>query len=128
MPRRRRGNWDKAEEWFRTSLATKTLSATTHIDARANLGRALEGEVVTEYIENDRSVDVRLRLPRRAVDSPRALEDLVIHNNSGSPLRLGDAARVTLAVTPAEIRRLLRYAASAGSSARMPAASSCTWK
>jgi len=69
------------------------------------LRRALEGEVVTDFIERDRSVDVRLRLPRREVDTPRALEELVLYGGSGAPLRLGDVARVSLVATPAEIRR-----------------------
>ena len=67
--------------------------------------RALDGEVVTEFINNDRSTDIRLRLPRREVDSPRALEQLVIYTGSGRPLRLGDVAHVELTVSPAEIQR-----------------------
>lgn len=74
-------------------------------DVGRALRRALEGEVITDFIERDRSVDVRLRLPRHAVDTPRALEELVLYTGSGMPLRLGDVARVTLAATPAEIRR-----------------------
>jgi CzcA family heavy metal efflux pump len=69
------------------------------------LRRALEGEIVTDFIEHDRSIDVRLRLPRREVDTPRALEELVLYSGSGIPLRLGDLARVTLVATPSEIRR-----------------------
>ncbi len=83
-------------------------AATLGLDAE-DVGRALrhalEGEVVTDFIENDRSVDVRLRLPRREVDTPRALEELVLHSGTGTPLRLGDITRVSLAATPAEIRR-----------------------
>ncbi|GAB4298028.1 MAG: efflux RND transporter permease subunit [Thiohalomonadaceae bacterium] len=69
------------------------------------LRHALEGEIVTDFIEHDRSIAVRLRLPRREVDTPRALEELVLYSSSGQPLRLGDVARVTLVATPAEIRR-----------------------
>jgi len=69
------------------------------------LRRALDGEIVTDFIERDRSIDVRLRLPRREVDTPRALEELVLYSGTGLPLRLGDIARVTLVATPAEIRR-----------------------
>jgi CzcA family heavy metal efflux pump len=69
------------------------------------LRRAIEGEIVTDFIENDRSIDVRLRLPRRDVDTPRALEELVLYSGNGVPLRLGDLARIRLVATPAEIRR-----------------------
>lgn len=74
-------------------------------DVGRALRRALEGEVVTDFIERDRSVDVRLRLPRREVDTPRALEELVLYSGSGAPLRLGDIARISLVATPSEIRR-----------------------
>lgn len=74
-------------------------------DVGRALRRALEGEVVTDFIERDRSVDVRLRLPRREVDTPRALEELVLYSGSGMPLRLGDIARISLVATPSEIRR-----------------------
>lgn len=69
------------------------------------LRRALDGEIITDFIDNDRSIDVRLRLPRRAVDSPRALEELVLYTSTGQSLRLGDVAKVGLAVAPAEILR-----------------------
>ncbi|MEW6646768.1 MAG: efflux RND transporter permease subunit [Pseudomonadota bacterium] len=69
------------------------------------LRRALEGEIVTDFIERDRSIEVRLRLPRREVDTPRALEELVLYSGNGLPLRLGDVARIALVATPAEIRR-----------------------
>lgn len=69
------------------------------------LQRAMEGEVVTDFIANDRSIDVRLRLPRRQVDTPRALEELVLYTGSGKPLRLGDLAHVDLMAAQAEIRR-----------------------
>lgn len=69
------------------------------------LRRAMEGEVITDFIENDRSIDVRLRLPRHQVDTPRALEELVLYTGKNVPLRLGDVASVNLIAAPAEIRR-----------------------
>lgn len=69
------------------------------------LRRAMEGEIITDFIEEDRSIDVRLRLPRHAVDTPRALEELVLYTGNGQPLRLGDVASVKLMAAPAEIRR-----------------------
>lgn len=74
-------------------------------DVGRTLRRALAGEIVTDLIERDRSIDVRLRLPHREVDTPRALQELVLYSGNGLPLRLGDIVRVTLVAAPAEIRR-----------------------
>ncbi len=65
---------------------------------------ALAGQVITEFHDGDRAYDVRLRLPRREVNSLQALEEIILFAN-GRPLRLGDIAQVRLAVAPAEIRR-----------------------
>lgn len=69
--------------------------------------RALEGEVVTDYLDGDRSFDVRLRLPRAQIGNPADLEEILLFPSGGDrpPVYLGDVARVTLVAAPAEIRR-----------------------
>ncbi|MDA0225186.1 MAG: efflux RND transporter permease subunit, partial [Proteobacteria bacterium] len=77
----------------------------------SQLGRALrialDGIVVSDFIENDRAYDVRVRLPRRTVDSPAALEAVLLFGERGGrrAIYLGDVAKVDLVIAPAEIRR-----------------------
>jgi multidrug efflux pump subunit AcrB len=69
--------------------------------------RSLEGEVVTDYLDGDRSFDVRLRLPRAQIGNPADLEEILLFPSGGDrpPVYLGDVAQVTLVAAPAEIRR-----------------------
>ena len=92
-----------------TLTLDRQRAVTLGLDAE-DIGRALklalEGTVVTEYLEDDRSYDVRLRLPRHAVDSPLALEQIVLFTGEGEhPIRLGDVARINLTAAPSEITR-----------------------
>jgi len=83
-------------------------AATLGVDVNAvgrTLRLALAGEIISDYLEGDRSYDIRLRLPYYEVDSPAALEQLILHNKSGQSLRLGEVAKVALIAAPAEIRR-----------------------
>jgi len=79
------------------------------LDAEA-VGRALrlalEGEVVSDYLENDRAYDIRLRLPRYEANTPEALEQLVLRSGvNGESLQLREVASLELIAAPAEIRR-----------------------
>lgn len=68
---------------------------------------ALDGIVVSDFIEADRAYDVRVRLPRGAIDSPAAMEAILLFGAQGGrpAVYLGDVARVELVVAPTEIRR-----------------------
>jgi multidrug efflux pump subunit AcrB len=66
---------------------------------------ALDGRVVSSYIEGDRQYDIRLRIPRRALPSTEELENLYIGLQQDSPIRLRDVARLQLALTPNRIKR-----------------------
>jgi CzcA family heavy metal efflux pump len=67
---------------------------------------ALEGEVISDYLEDDRAYDIRLRLPRREVRTPEALEQLVLRNAvDGQSLQLSEVADLQLIAAPEEIRR-----------------------
>ena len=68
---------------------------------------ALEGEVVTDYIEGDRSYDVRLRLPPVDAANPQELESVLLFpgQTDRKAIYLGDVARVNLIEAPSEILR-----------------------
>ena len=68
---------------------------------------AVEGRVVTEYLEGDRAFDIRVRLPRAELTDPRDLESVLLFTGSSErpPVYLGDVARVSLVAAPAEIQR-----------------------
>lgn len=68
---------------------------------------ALDGVVVTDYIDGDRAYDVRLRLPRERLDTVQRLEGLLIApgGGAGRPIHLADVASVQLVRSPVEILR-----------------------
>ncbi|MEN8170667.1 MAG: efflux RND transporter permease subunit [Pseudomonadota bacterium] len=104
-------NLEHSAEELRQELSIRIdrqRAATLGIDAQA-LGRtlrlALTGETISDYLEGDRAYDIRLRLPYYETDSPLALEQLILHADSGQSVRLAEVAKVTLIAAPAEIRR-----------------------
>ena len=68
---------------------------------------ALEGVVVTDFIDRDRSYDVRLRLPRVSAADPQDLESILLFpaRDDRKAVYLGDLADINLVETPAEILR-----------------------
>ena len=88
----------------------RTRAAELGVDV-TQIGRAmqvaLDGIVVSDFIEADRAYDVRVRLPQGTIDSPAALEALLLFGAQGDRpvVYLGDTARIELVVAPTEIRR-----------------------
>jgi multidrug efflux pump subunit AcrB len=76
-------------------------------DVGAALRIALEGQLVTDYIEGDRSYDVRLRLPPVEAANPQELESVLLFPEQADrkAIYLGDVARVNLVESADEIRR-----------------------
>jgi len=82
---------------------------------------ALEGQVVTQLIQGDRSIDVRLRLDREQIATPGDLESIIlfgrtpgsgerdggpaIAGSSKHPIRLGDLAKISILPQPETILR-----------------------
>ncbi|MDH4324301.1 MAG: efflux RND transporter permease subunit [Betaproteobacteria bacterium] len=68
---------------------------------------ALDGIVVSDFIESDRAYDVRVRLPQGTIDSPAAMDAILLFGAQGGrpAAYLGDVARIELVVAPTEIRR-----------------------
>lgn len=77
----------------------------------ADIGRALrlalEGLVVSDFLDNDRSHNIRVRLPREEIDSPNALGGILLFGESRArpAVYLRDLAKVELTEVPASIKR-----------------------
>ncbi len=73
------------------------------------IGRDLKilmtGSVVTDFIDNDESIDVRLRLPLNELQNPQDLEAVLLYNKEGKAFRLDELAQMQWIPVPAEIRR-----------------------
>ncbi|WP_432697268.1 efflux RND transporter permease subunit [Marinobacterium sp. YM272] len=71
------------------------------------LSIALEGRVVTDFIDGDTSYDVLLRLPREEASTPADLESIVLFpgNSDSPPVYLGSIADIALTQALGEILR-----------------------
>jgi len=74
-----------------------------------NIGRALrialDGQVVSNFIDGDRQYDVRLRLPPTGFRSPDDLGSILVGLHQGEPVRLRSVADITFKPAPASILR-----------------------
>lgn len=66
---------------------------------------ALDGEIISDYIEGDREFDIRLRLPRVNSYNPNVLQNLMVDYKNNNAIRLGDIASITRAPTASHIQR-----------------------
>ncbi len=66
---------------------------------------ALDGEIISNYIEDDKDFDIRLRLPRANSYNPNVLQNLMVEYKNGNAIRLGDVASVNRAPTASQIIR-----------------------
>ena len=66
---------------------------------------ALDGEVISNYIENDKDFDIRIRLPRSKSYNPNVLQNLMVDYRNGNAIRLGDIAHINRAPTASRIVR-----------------------
>ncbi|MBT3723094.1 MAG: efflux RND transporter permease subunit, partial [Gammaproteobacteria bacterium] len=64
-----------------------------------------DGLVVSGFIEADRQVDIRLRLPRTGFRSPDDLGNILVGLKQGQPVRLREVASVSFNPAPASILR-----------------------
>jgi len=69
---------------------------------------ALEGMVISDYLEGDRNYPIRIRLPKREINSPEALGGVLLFGKSETrpPIYLRDVAVVELIQSPASITRI----------------------
>ena len=66
---------------------------------------ALDGHIVSQFIEGDRDMPIRLRLERGTINSPEDLEQIYIGRSNNKPVMLGEIAQVTLYPQPRSIQR-----------------------
>ncbi len=77
------------------------------VDVGRALSIALDGLVVSDYIEGDRSYDIRVRLPQEDIRSPMALGGLLLFGEQKGrrAVYLSDVAQVKLVPVPTSIMR-----------------------
>ncbi|KRT53636.1 Multidrug efflux pump subunit AcrB [endosymbiont of Ridgeia piscesae] len=104
-------------------------------DVGRYLQLALGGIKVTEFLQGDRSVDVRLRLSRDEIANPADVESIIIFSRSEPrvPLRLGELAQIELLPAPSSIhrdqqRRVVEISASLGKGVSLEQAMQCVDK
>lgn len=66
---------------------------------------ALDGQIISNFIEDDKDFDIRLRLPRVNSHNPNVLQNLMVDYKNGNAIRLGDIAKVSREATASRIIR-----------------------
>ena len=66
---------------------------------------ALDGQIISNYIEGDKDFDIRMRLPRANSHNPNVLQNLMVDYKNGNAIRLGDVAHVSREATASRIVR-----------------------
>ncbi len=68
---------------------------------------ALQGDTVTDFIADDRSIDILLRLDRDEIATPADVESIILFSNTSprAAVRLSDLAQIELVATPSSIKR-----------------------
>ncbi len=66
---------------------------------------ALDGQIISNYIEGDKDFDIRMRLPRANSHNPNVLQNLMVDYKNGNAIRLGDVANVSRVATASRIIR-----------------------
>ncbi len=77
------------------------------IDVGRALRIALAGEIVSDFLEGDRTYPIRVRLPQVEMDSPEAMESVLLFGEQPDrrAVYLRDVAAVKLVPQPAEVKR-----------------------
>ncbi|MCK5360809.1 MAG: efflux RND transporter permease subunit, partial [Gammaproteobacteria bacterium] len=76
-------------------------------DISQSIQVALDGIVISDYIDGDRSFNIRLQLPRHDTADLQELESVLLFpgNNKKQPVYLGNVARAKLVQSPVKIMR-----------------------
>ncbi len=69
------------------------------------LRTALQGSVISDYIDGDRQIDIRLRLPPSEIQSPDQLANLIVALRDGEAVRLHEIADIKRTASPTDIKR-----------------------
>lgn len=102
-----RHSYEDVEEELEVVIDRKR-AADLGVDAE-DIGRALrvavEGIIISDYVDGDQRIDMRLRLPERDFASRENLSDIIVTTRNGQPVRLQDLAKIRLKPAPATIMR-----------------------
>jgi multidrug efflux pump subunit AcrB len=74
-------------------------------DIGRDLNILMNGRVVTDFIDDDESIDVRLRLPYSELQNLQDLQSVLLYNENNRAVRLDEIAKVQWIPVPAEILR-----------------------
>jgi len=74
-------------------------------DINQSLRIALEGQLISEYLDGDKRFNIRLRLPKDSITTPDNIKTVIIGNINNQAIRLGDVSEVKLLQSPATIKR-----------------------
>ena len=66
---------------------------------------AVDGAVPTRFLTRNQEYDVRVRLPREAVQDTDTLGELLLFRHNGEPVQLRDLAALSIGDSPAHIER-----------------------
>lgn len=66
---------------------------------------ALNGSVISDFIDGDRQFDIRLRLPRSDTATPEALNNLLVGFHQNQPVRLHEVGSAELGPASSRIKR-----------------------
>lgn len=69
------------------------------------LTMALDGQIISNFIEQGKDFDIRIRLPRADSYNPGVLQNLLIDFKDGNAVRLGDVTHISRAPTASRIIR-----------------------
>ncbi|MCW9012434.1 MAG: efflux RND transporter permease subunit [Gammaproteobacteria bacterium] len=74
-------------------------------DIGQSLSVALNGLVVSDYIEDDRQFDVRIRMNKTITQSTNDIGNIIVSVNQGKTIRLREVASTEVLPTPSYIKR-----------------------
>ncbi|MBD3670309.1 MAG: efflux RND transporter permease subunit, partial [Gammaproteobacteria bacterium] len=66
---------------------------------------AMDGAVISDYLDGDQALDIRMQLARFDINDIPAVRNLIIDVRDGTPVYLADVARVEMDISPTEILR-----------------------
>lgn len=66
---------------------------------------ALNGQIATDYLEEDREYDIRIRLQRKEIKQLQDIENIIISLQQGEAIRLYDVASISIIPAPVTIKR-----------------------
>jgi len=74
-------------------------------DINQALRIALEGQVISEYLDGDKRFNIRLRLPTETISSPDKIKTVTVGLLGNQAIRLGDVSDIKIIQSPSTIKR-----------------------